>query len=237
MAMARERYLRGISEEELRPDPKPIQQPQTSRSWLENVWYHHKVGIMIAAVTIVALTVILVQTLTRVHPDYTAVLVTENALISEEVAYLEQLLADYGEDVNGDGEVVVAINNLFLGGKVYANQDANAQSLQMQLITGDTLLYLYEPSYEDRLTAVGRDNAHCFLTEIPFTADGVRENKLSWNWAGHTRREQDALLEIFPKDLCFGVRYAVPDDEESAAERAQILKLLEAFATEQPTAK
>ena len=235
--MARERYLRGISEEELRPDPKPILQPQTPKSWLENFWYHHKVGIMIVSVTLVALTVIIVQTVTRVRPDYTAVLVTENALMSEEVAYLEQVLADYGEDVNGDGKVVVDINNLFLGGKVYANQDANAQALQMQLITGDTLLYLYEPSYEERLTAVGRDNAHCFLTEIPFTADGVRENKLSWNWAGHTRREQDALLEIFPKDVCFGVRYAVPDDEESAAEYAQTMRLLEAFAAERPTAK
>ena len=235
--MARERYLRGISEEELRPDPKPILQPQTPKSWLENFWYHHKVGIMIASVTLVALVVIIVQTVTRVHPDYTAVLVTENALMSEEVAYLEKVLADYGEDVNGDGEVVVDVNNLFLGGKGYANQDTNAQALQKQLITGDTLLYLYEPTYEERLTAVGRDNAHCFLTEIPFAVDGVRENKLSWNWAGHTRREQDALLAIFPKDLCFGVRYAVPDDEKSAAEYTQIMKLLEAFASEKPMKK
>lgn len=235
--MAREWYLRGVSEEELRPDPKPIQQPQTPRSWLENFWYHHKVGILVGGFLLIALVILIVHTVTRERPDYTAVLVTENALLAEEVTYLEQVLAEYGEDVNGDGEVVVQINNLFLGGKQYANQDANAQSLQVQLITGDTLLYLYEPTYEERLTAVGRDNAHCFLTELTLTTEGVRDNKLSWNWAGHTRREQDMVLMTFPKDLCFGVRYAVPDDEESATEREQILKLLEAFATEQPTAK
>lgn len=235
--MARERYLRGISEEELRPDPKPIQQPQTPKSWLENFWYHHKVGVIVGGFTLIALVILIVHTVTRERPDYTAVLVTENALLSEEVAYLEQVLAEYGEDVNGDGEIVVQINNLFLGGKQYANQDVNAQSLQVQLITGDTLLYLYEPMYEERLTAVGRDNAHCFLTELPFSAEGVRDNKLSWNWAGHTRREQDVVFETFPRDLCFGVRYAVPDDEESAAEYAQVTKLLEAFAAEQPTAK
>ncbi len=235
--MARERYLRGISEEELRPDPKPIEQPWTPKSWLENFWYHHKVGILIGGFTLIALVILIVQTATRERPDYTAVLVTENALLSEEVAYLEQVLAQYGEDVNGDGEIVVQINNLFLGGKQYANQDANAQSLQMQLITGDTLLYLYEPAYEERLTAVGRDNAHCFLTELSLSAKGMCDNKLSWNWAGHTRREQDVILVNFPKELCFGVRYAVPDDEKSAQEYAQIIKLLEAFATEQPTAQ
>ncbi len=235
--MARERYLRGISEEELRPDPKPIEQPWTPKSWLENFWYHHKVGILIGGFTLIALVILIVQTATRERPDYTAVLVTENALLSEEVAYLEQVLAQYGEDVNGDGEIVVQINNLFLGGKQYANQDANAQSLQMQLITGDTLLYLYEPAYEERLTAVGRDNAHCFLTELSLSAKGMCDNKLSWNWAGHTRREQDVILANFPKELCFGVRYAVPDDEKSAQEYAQIIKLLEAFATEQPTAQ
>lgn len=235
--MARERYLRGISEEELRPDPRSIEQPKTPKSWLENFWYHHKIGVLIGSFALVALTILIVSTVTRERPDYTAVLVTENALLSEEVAYLEQVLAEYGEDVNGDGEVVVAINNLFLGGKVYANQDTNAQALQMQLVTGDTLLYLYEPTYEERLTAVGRDNAHCFLTELSLSAEGISDNKLSWNWAGHTRREQDVILETFPKDLRFGVRYAVPDNEESAEKQAQVIKLLEAFATEQPTAK
>lgn len=235
--MARERYLRGISEEELRPDPKPIQQPRTPRSWLENFWYHHKVGILIGGFSLIALVILIVQTVNRERPDYTAVLVTENVMLPEEVTYLEQVLAEYGEDINGDGEIVVQINNLYLGGKQYANQDVNAQALQMQLITGDTLLYLYEPAYEDRLTAVGRDNAHCFLTELSLSAEGVSEDKLSWSWAGNTRREQDAVFAAFPQELCFGVRYAVPDDEESAAEYEQIIKLLEAFATERPTAK
>ncbi len=235
--MARERYLRGVSEEELRPDPRPIEKPHTPKSWLENFWYHHKIGVLIGTFAVVALTILIVQTVTRERPDYTAVMVTENGPLPDEVTYLEQVLAQYGEDINGDGEVVVQINSLFLGGKQYANQDANAQSLQMQLITGDTLLYLYEPTYEKRLTAVGRDNAHCFLKELPFTAEGVSEDKLCWSWSEHTRREQDVILANLPKELCFGVRYAVPDDEESAEEYAQVVKLLEAFATEQPTAK
>lgn len=233
--MARERYLRGISEEELRPDPRPIEQPKTPKSWLENFWYHHKVGTLIGAFGLVVLTVLIVSMVTRVTPDYKAVMVTENGLLPDEVTYLEEILAQYGEDINGDGKVVVNINNLCLGNGV--NQTANMQALQIQLVTGDTLLYLYEPSFEQRFTAVGQDGAHCLLTELPFSDEGVSEDKISWNWSGNTHREQDVILARFPKDLHFGVRYAVSNNEESAEEYAQIMKLLEAFATEKPTTK
>lgn len=235
--MARERYLRGISEEELRPDPRPIEQPKTPKSWLENFWYHHKVGTLIGAFGLVVLTVLIVSMVTRVNPDYKAVMVTENGLLPDEVTYFEGILAQYGEDINGDGKVVVNINNLTLGAQAYANQQASAQALQIQLVTGDTLLYLYEPTYEQWFTAVGQDGAQCLLTELPFSDEGVSEDKISWNWSGNTHREQDVILARFPKDLHFGVRYAVPNNEESAEEYAQIMKLLEVFATEKPTAK
>lgn len=235
--MARERYLRGISEEELRPDPRPIEKPKTPKSWLENFWYHHKVGVFIGGFVLIVLTVIVVNILTRVRPDYKAVLVTESGFLPDEITYLEGILAQYGEDVNGDGKVVVNINNLCLGTMAGANPIANIQALQIQVLTGDTLLYLYEPVFEPRFTVVGSDKTYCLLTELPFSNEGVSEDKISWNWSGNTHHEQDVILARFPKDLHFGVRFAVPDNEESAEEYAQIMKLLEAFATEKLTAK
>ncbi len=235
--MAREWYLRGVSEEELRPDPKPEQQPKTPKSWLENFWYHHKIGFLIGVFSIVALTILITQAVTREHPDYSAVLVTETGLLPEEVDYLEGVLAKYGEDINGDGEVIVQINSLFLGGEAYATQNANAQALQIQLITADTLLYLYDPVYEDRLTKVGKDGAYCLLDELTMDVEGVSEDKLSWCWEKHPVREQDVFLSRMSKDLRFGVRVPLAEKEESVDEHAQILKLLEAFATNQPTAK
>lgn len=235
--MARERYLVGVSEEELRPDPVAPQTPQTPRSWLENFWYHHKVGILITVFSLVALAIVIGQMVTRERPDYKVVLVTENALLPDQVTYLEQFLAPYGVDVNGDGEVVVQIAALHLGGSVYTNQDANAQALQMHLISGDTLLYIYEPQYAERLTAVGRDNAHCFLEPLSITASGVSEDGLCWNWAEDARREGDMILEDYPEQLCFGVRSAKSDDEESAAQFDVCVALLEALALDKPTAK
>ncbi len=228
--MARERYLVGVSEEELRPNPPQETAPQTPRSWLENFWYHHKVGVLVGGFALFAAIVLIVQLVTRERPDYTLVLVTENGLYAEEVTYFEKELAQYGEDVNGDGEVVVQIKNLHLGGTKYEHQDANAQALQARLISGDTLLYVFEPQYANRLTAVGRDNKHCFLTELPIDAAGVSEDKLCWNWANDVRHTIDPILQSFPTELCFGVRYAKPDNEKSAAMYQQSVALLEAYA-------
>ncbi len=232
--MARERYLVGVSEEELRPDPTP-QTQWTPRSWLENVWYHHKVGILIGAFTLFALVIVVAQLVTRERPDYTVVLVTEEPYLSEEVTYFERVLATYGEDVNGDGEIVVQMSNLSIGGVRNTVQNANAQALQARLITGDALLYLYEPQYADRLTAVGKDGTHCFLTALPLETAGVSEDNLSWNWATDTRHRDDPVLATLPEELCFGVRYPRPDNEESAAAYDACVALVTAYATDTPT--
>ncbi len=234
--MARERYLVGVSEEDLRPDPMPTTE-WTPRSWLENFWYHHKVGIIIGAVTLLTLVVVLVQTLTREQPDYSIVLVTEEPYLSEEVTYFERVLATYGEDVNGDGEVVVQMANLSIGGVRNTVQNANMQALQARLITGDTLLYIFEPQYAERLTAVGKDGHHCFLTALPLTVAGMSEDALSWNWTADARHRDDPVLATLPEALCFGVRYPQPDNEESAAAYDACVALIEAYATNTPTKK
>ncbi len=235
--MARERYLVGVSEEELRPEPPRQTAPQTPRSWLENFWYHHKVGILIGAFSLFAVIVLIVQAVTREKPDYTVVLVTEEPYMAEELTYFEQVLAQYGEDANGDGAVVVQIANLYLGGVKNTVQNANVQALQARLLTGDTLLYLYEPAYAERLTAVGRDGAHCFLTALPLQTAGVSDDRLCWSWAADKRHKDDPVLQSFPQELCFGVRYAKPDSETSAALYDRCVALVEAYATDTPTKK
>ncbi len=49
--------------------------------------------------------------LTTVDPDYTVAVVTAEALPDEAVQRLQTALADYAEDANGDGAVIVQINN------------------------------------------------------------------------------------------------------------------------------
>jgi hypothetical protein len=107
----------------------------------------------------------------------------------------------------------------------------------MRLITGDTLLYIYEPRYEERLTKVGKDGAHCFLTQLPIQADGISEHGLCWSWGQDARRKDDPILSEFPDELCFGVRYANAGDEESAAEYEQCVAFVKALALDQKTAK
>ncbi len=232
--MARERYLIGVSEDELRPSLPRQTAPQTPRSWLENFWYHHKAGVIVGFFSLMLAVLLLVQVLTRVRPDYTIVLATDDGYSAESIAYFERTLELYGEDVNGDGKVVVEIGSLSLAAKDNMQYAANAQALQTRLITGDTVFYIFEPQYIERFIAVGRDNAHCFLTELPLTADGTSKDKLYWSWAADERHAEDPVLSMFPQELCFGVRYAKPNDEESAAKYAQCVALLTAYATNTP---
>lgn len=234
--MAREMYLVGVSEDELKPTPHEPHEPQTPRSWLENVWYHHKVGIIIGLFSLFALGIVIGQIVNRERPDYKIVLTTEASLLPDQVTYLEQVLVPYGKDVNGDGEVVVQIVNLHLGGEGYSHQDTNAQALQMHLISGDVLMHIYEPQYEKRYTAVGRDGAHCFLSRLSLTADGLSDNELSWNWKDDARVKNDAVLSALPKELCFAVRSPKDSDEKSKATYNACVALIEAFATDTKTA-
>ncbi len=233
--MARERYLVGVSEEDLRPDPPKPEPEWTPRSWLENFWYHHKVGVLVGGFALLALVIILVQTFTRTRPDYTVMLVTDEPYVTDEITQLEQTLALYGEDLNGDGKIVVKIANLAIGGTKNTVQTANIQALQAKLLSGDTLLYIYEPKYEDRFTTAGSDGTHCFLTSLPFEAAGLSEDRLSWNWAADQRHIDDPLLATLPQELCFGVRYAQSDSEDSAAAYEACVALVEAYATNTPT--
>lgn len=49
--------------------------------------------------------------LTAVDPDYTVAVVTAEALPDDAVQRLQTALADYADDANGDGAVVVQVNN------------------------------------------------------------------------------------------------------------------------------
>lgn len=58
--MAREMYLVGVDEEELKP-PAPPEQPKTPKGKWENFWYHYKWHTLGIAAAVIVLTVLIVQ--------------------------------------------------------------------------------------------------------------------------------------------------------------------------------
>ena len=92
------------------PDKPLTAQEQKKRS-RANWWYYNWGIVAVAAMVIVGVAYVAHGLLTTVDPDYTVAVVTAEALPDEAVQRLQTALADYAEDANGDGTVVVQVNN------------------------------------------------------------------------------------------------------------------------------
>ena len=126
--MAREMYLVGVDESELQPPPKP-EPPKGLKGKWANFWYHYKWVTLISLFAVVVLTVILVQMLTQEKEDYRLALVTEKVVPTTVLEELEAELAAYGKDLNGDGKVLVSVENLYIGGQDGHGKPAEVHSV------------------------------------------------------------------------------------------------------------
>jgi hypothetical protein len=138
--MAREGLL--IHESEDRPGP-PAPAPETPKKKWENFWYYHKWHMLIVLLA-AGLLVFLVRDLTRPAADYDVGLITAGTYPQEAVELLERSIGEYGEDLNGDGRVLVQINSFTLDPEngVSEMQVANQVKLDADLASGTCLLFL-----------------------------------------------------------------------------------------------
>ena len=140
--MAREMYLVGVDESELQPSPKP-EPPKGFKGKWANYWYHYKWVTLISLFALVVLIVILVQMFSREKEDYRLALVTEKIVSTTVLEELETELASYGRDLNGDGKVVVSIENLYIGGQDQMSM-ANQQKFILYLSAGDPMFFAFD---------------------------------------------------------------------------------------------
>ncbi len=229
--MAREMYLAGVSKEELQPSPK-LEPPRTPKAKWENFWYHYKWAFLGTIFGVLALAVIIVQMATVNRADYHLILVTEYALLDTQLDPLEQTLAQYGRDLDGDGEVEVQILHRFMGQEGSTERANNTQALQANLIAGDVMLFIWEPAYyEDFMQKVSAstEGDYAFFCPLPFEA-GTQDNGTVWSW--RDRHKDIPELAGLPNDWVFGVRIASDLVAGSADLQQEGLELLTAFATD-----
>ena len=226
--MAREWLLRGVDPEELKPDEK-ISAPSTPRGWLENFWYHHKWAFLGSLFAVVVGAVLVVQLVTRDLPDYHILLMTKQTHLETTVEAMENLLAAYGEDLDGDGKVEVSIQNCRIAKDTNQQYNSGFQIVQAHLMAGDVLFFVWDESaYE--MFMDGLDNALeegvTFLTPLPATSGVVGEGLL-YDWTDDPRRTEG--LVALPERMYFGVR----DTHGTAGEAEQLhrecMDLIEAF--------
>lgn len=239
--MAREWLLRGVDPEELKKSPVAAA-PQTPKGRWENFWYHHKWKVIGTVAFLVIGVYMLFHTLSRTEPDYMICMVSMQGVNPYADARLEEILTQYGEDLNGDGEVRVEIQCLNVAandGEITNPEAITAQQAVLgHMASKDVDLWAFAPEYYTTSirSALG-DESKFFLplnnTDIP----GVDEKGLYWNWEGLSILETDEELVTMPPVLYWGVANWENADAEDVARAKEMMKLLEKFAADQTKAK
>ncbi len=88
---------------------------KTAKEKRANWWYYHKIQLGLAVVVVAVVVGIIYSIVSKVEPDYTIGLLTQETYLSDMVAELEEELTQYADDRNGDGQVVVKITQYTVG--------------------------------------------------------------------------------------------------------------------------
>lgn len=131
-------------------DVKPDQAVElTPRQKRANWWYYHKWYVLLGAGLLAASIYLVARALGfgQVTPDYQVAYVGSTALPEDTVTTLETALADLGSDCDGDGQVVVRVNQYVMGdtsgeGAVYSY--ASSTRLMADLDSCDSYFFLLE---------------------------------------------------------------------------------------------
>lgn len=240
--MARERYLRGVDPEELKKQPK-AEEPMTPQGRWENFWYHHKWKVVFGGAFLAIGAFLLVHTLSRTKPDYMICMVAMDGVSPYADARLEELLEQYGEDLNGDGEVMVEIQCLNVAASTaeVSNPEAvtSQQAVLGHMTAKDVDLWAMAPEYYTTSIRSALGDESKFFLPLPTMqgVPGVDDKGVYWSWEGLPLLESDEELETMPDVLYWGVANWENATEEDQARAADMMKLLEKFAKDQTRSK
>ena len=190
--MARERYLVGVNEEELKPSGPP-EQPTTPKGRWENFWYHYKAQTIIAAVLIITVVISVTQLFKRETYDYTVMYAGPQGVAVQDAVYIEKAFAEIGKDRTGDGKVIVAVSDLLmLSDEEIADARAKGIDLDVnfvrnsktefsqQIVGGDAVICMVSPYVHGLLVeAGGLMKLTDILGEAPENSYGAYGIKLS----------------------------------------------------------
>ena len=127
---------------------KPLTAQEQKKRSRANWWYYNWGIVAVAAMVIVGVAYVAHGLLTTVDPDYTVAVVTAEALPDEAVQRLQTALADYAEDANGDGAVIVQVNNYTWSADAALTdmngQMAGATQMNTDLANGESKIWILE---------------------------------------------------------------------------------------------
>ncbi len=132
--------------QDIQPEqPTPLTPKQKRRNW----WHYHKWHVAVAAVLLAVAADVGKSALGigEIRPDYQFAYVGSSALPEDTAAALETSLAALGEDCNGDGRVVVQLNQYIAGGTMEGDAEytyASQVTLMGDLEDCDSYFFILE---------------------------------------------------------------------------------------------
>lgn len=116
---------------------------------LKNFWFYHKNHVLIGLAVLLVLAYLGVQKARTVQPDYHIGLVRSVPCTDQELQALETRFTAAGEDLNGDGEILIKIHTYYVD-LADSSPDAGVsnaevvQALDADLIGGMSGIFLLE---------------------------------------------------------------------------------------------
>ena len=139
---------------------KPLTAQEQKKRARANWWYYHWGIVAVAAVLVVSVIYVAHGLLTTVDPDYTVAVVTSEALPDEAVQRLQTALEAYADDANGDGTVLVQVNNYTWSANASLTEQnqqmAGATQMNTDLANGESKIWILEDpdGFEDAYGAL-----------------------------------------------------------------------------------
>ena len=127
---------------------------------IANIWYHDKMWIILGVFLFIVVAFLVIDTVTRVKADLNVLLICDNALSSEfSCQKLEERIAKYTPDLNGDGKVAVTVISCPLNDQKYDQYyNTNSQKFFANLQQGRMIMVITDDNTDPDLQALMSDD-------------------------------------------------------------------------------
>lgn len=90
---------------------KKPQMKEETRKKIDNFWYYYKIHVLVVVFILFIASVFIKDIVTKVDYDYSVAFVTEEMMTNEEISSIQSVFEGEAEDLNGDGEIHVEVQN------------------------------------------------------------------------------------------------------------------------------
>lgn len=135
---------------------KKPQMKEETRKKIDNFWYYYKIHVLVVVFILFVASVFIKDIVTKVDYYYSVAFVTEEMMTNEEISSIQSVFEREAEDLNGDGEIHVEVQNYTIPQGDSADPQlvaAGQTKLTVDIQDGTSMIFFLSPgcyeSYKD----------------------------------------------------------------------------------------